>query len=90
AFGHWGGGGSVGFADLDGRVGFGYVMNQYKTGTPRNPDLRWPVLVEARITPKIVRQGNSIRDIDDATLEVLTLAYREAAGNNASKSSQVT
>jgi CubicO group peptidase (beta-lactamase class C family) len=47
AFGHWGGGGSVGFADLDGRVGFGYVMNQYKTGTPRNPDLRWPVLVEA-------------------------------------------
>jgi hypothetical protein len=37
----------VGFADLDGRVGFGYVMNQYKTGTPQNPDLRWPVLVEA-------------------------------------------
>jgi CubicO group peptidase (beta-lactamase class C family) len=33
AFGHWGSGGSVGFADLDGRVGFGYVMNQYKTGT---------------------------------------------------------
>jgi hypothetical protein len=27
--------------------GFGYVMNQYKTGTPRNPDLRWPVLVQA-------------------------------------------
>ena len=24
-----------------------YVMNQYKTGTPWNPDLRWPVLVEA-------------------------------------------
>ena len=22
-------------------------MNQYKTGTPRNPDLRWPVLVQA-------------------------------------------
>ena len=50
AFGHWGGGGSVGFADLDGRVGFGYVMNQYKTGTPRNPDLRWPILVEAVYT----------------------------------------
>ena len=47
-------------------------------------------LVEARIAPKTVRQGNSIRDIDDTTLEVLTLAYREAAGNNASKSSQVT
>jgi hypothetical protein len=45
AFGHWGG--SVGFADLDGHVSFGYVMNQYKTGTPHNPDLRWPVLVEA-------------------------------------------
>jgi CubicO group peptidase (beta-lactamase class C family) len=36
-----------GLLDLDGRVGFGYVMNQYKTGTPRNPDLRWPVLVQA-------------------------------------------
>jgi CubicO group peptidase (beta-lactamase class C family) len=47
AFGHWGAGGSVGFADGDGGIGFGYVMNQYKTGTPRNPDLRWPALVEA-------------------------------------------
>ena len=32
---------------LGGRIGFGYVMNQYQTGTPRNPDLRWVTLVEA-------------------------------------------
>jgi hypothetical protein len=37
----------VGFADPDGRVGFGYVMNQYRSGTPEHPDLRWPSLVEA-------------------------------------------
>jgi len=47
AFGHWGMGGSVGFADLDGRVGFGFVMNQQKAGTPENPDPRWPSLVDA-------------------------------------------
>ena len=47
AFGHPGGGGSIGFADLEGHIGFGYVMNQYQTGTPRNPDLRWVTLVEA-------------------------------------------
>jgi CubicO group peptidase (beta-lactamase class C family) len=47
AFGHPGAGGSIGFADPDGRIGFGYVMNQYQTGTPRNPDLRWVTLVEA-------------------------------------------
>ena len=47
AFGHWGFGGSVGFADPDGGVGFGYVMNQYKAGTSASPDLRWPSLVEA-------------------------------------------
>jgi hypothetical protein len=40
-------------------------------------------IVEAHIAPKTIRQGNTIHDIDDATLEVLTLAYREAAGNNA-------
>ena len=47
AFGHPGQGGSIGFADLDGQVGFGYVMNQYQTGTPRYPDRRWQALVEA-------------------------------------------
>jgi CubicO group peptidase (beta-lactamase class C family) len=47
AFGHPGRGGSIGFADLDGGIGFGYVVNQYQTGTLRNPDLRWPTLVEA-------------------------------------------
>jgi len=47
AFGHAGRGGSIGFADAEGGIGFGYVMNQYQTGTLRNPDLRWPTLVEA-------------------------------------------
>jgi CubicO group peptidase (beta-lactamase class C family) len=47
AFGHPGAGGSIGFADLEGRLGFGYVMNQFQTGTARNPDLRWTSLVEA-------------------------------------------
>lgn len=47
SFGHWGTGGSVGFADLDGGIGFGYVMNQYQTGSPQHPDLRWPSLVGA-------------------------------------------
>ena len=46
-FGHPGRGGSIGFADIDGHVGFGYVMNQYQTGTARHPDLRWPTLVQA-------------------------------------------
>ncbi|ETX08517.1 MAG: hypothetical protein ETSY2_04940 [Candidatus Entotheonella gemina] len=32
AFGHPGAGGSVGFADLDAGLGFGYVMNQMKVG----------------------------------------------------------
>jgi CubicO group peptidase (beta-lactamase class C family) len=31
-FGHPGAGGSVGFADPDARIGFGYVMNQMKVG----------------------------------------------------------
>ena len=38
SFGHPGAGGSLGFADPDADVGFGYVMNQMKfdlTGDPR-------------------------------------------------------
>jgi CubicO group peptidase (beta-lactamase class C family) len=50
AFGHWGSGGSVGFADVDGHIGFGYVMNQLQTGTLHHPDRRWPSLVEAVYT----------------------------------------
>ena len=33
-FGHRGAGGSIGFADPDGRIGFGYVMNQMKADLP--------------------------------------------------------
>jgi CubicO group peptidase (beta-lactamase class C family) len=47
AFGHWGYGGSAGFADLDRRVGFAYVMNQQRLAAPTNPDRRWPALVDA-------------------------------------------
>lgn len=47
AFGHWGYGGSVGFADLDRGVGFAYVMNQQRLAAPGNPDRRWPALVDA-------------------------------------------
>jgi len=46
-FGHPGHGGSIGFADPDARVGFGYVTNQYLTGTATHPDRRVPSLVDA-------------------------------------------
>jgi hypothetical protein len=45
-------------------------------------------IVEARIAPTTIRQGSTIRDIDDAMLEALTLAYHEATGNSAGGSSQ--
>jgi CubicO group peptidase (beta-lactamase class C family) len=32
AFGHPGAGGSLGFADPENRIGFGYVMNQMEVG----------------------------------------------------------
>ena len=47
AFGHPGRGGSIGYADLDAHVGFGYVMNQYQMESAQNPDRRWPALVDA-------------------------------------------
>jgi len=47
AFGYPGAGGSFSFADSQAGIGFGYVMNQWKIGTPRNPDLRAASLVEA-------------------------------------------
>jgi hypothetical protein len=37
-------------------------------------------LVEARVAPHTVRQGGTVRDLDDAALEALTQAYRGAAG----------
>lgn len=37
AFGCPGAGGSIGFADPDARVGFGYVMNQMQAGMPPDP-----------------------------------------------------
>jgi CubicO group peptidase (beta-lactamase class C family) len=45
AFGHPGAGGSLGFADADQRVGFGYVMNQMQLGI--TGDARSEVLVRA-------------------------------------------
>ena len=45
AFGHPGAGGSLGFADPESRVGFGYVMNQMQAGMP--PDPRALRLVDA-------------------------------------------
>jgi CubicO group peptidase (beta-lactamase class C family) len=46
-FGHPGHGGSIGFADPDARIGFGYVTNQYVTGTAKHPDRRVLHLVDA-------------------------------------------
>jgi len=46
-FGHPGQGGSIGFADPDARLAFGYVPNQYVTGTARYPDRRVLSLVDA-------------------------------------------
>jgi CubicO group peptidase (beta-lactamase class C family) len=46
-FGHPGHGGSIGFADPDARLAFGYVTNQYVTGTATNPDRRAASLVDA-------------------------------------------
>jgi CubicO group peptidase (beta-lactamase class C family) len=45
AFGHAGAGGSLGFADPEAGVGFGYVMNQMQLGLEE--DLRAPALVRA-------------------------------------------
>jgi CubicO group peptidase (beta-lactamase class C family) len=50
AFGHPGAGGSVGFADPDAKIGFGYVMNQMQTG----------LLVGERVTPLIAAIYDSL------------------------------
>jgi len=45
-FGHSGAGGSLGFADPDARIGFGYVMNQM-LNSDTLADPRWPSLIDA-------------------------------------------
>jgi CubicO group peptidase (beta-lactamase class C family) len=50
AFGHPGSGGSVGFADSDGEVGFGYVTNHwsFRVGEPRASNLATAVAASVR------------------------------------------
>jgi CubicO group peptidase (beta-lactamase class C family) len=45
SFGHSGAGGSLGFADPDARLGFGYAMNQMQSGLSADP--RWAPLIDA-------------------------------------------
>ena len=47
SFGHPGAGGSLGFADLDARVGFGYVMNQMGPAAASLMDPRCASLIDA-------------------------------------------
>jgi CubicO group peptidase (beta-lactamase class C family) len=47
SFGSPGAGGSIGFADPDARLGFGYAMNQMWHATPANPDPRASSLIAA-------------------------------------------
>lgn len=45
AYGHSGAGGSIGFADPDAEIGFGYVMNQMSAGLGADP--RWAPMIDA-------------------------------------------
>ncbi len=44
-YGHSGAGGSIGFADPDAEIGFGYVMNQMSAGLGADP--RWAPMINA-------------------------------------------
>ena len=44
-FGHSGAGGSIGFADPEAEIGFGYVMNQMSAGLGADP--RWKPMIDA-------------------------------------------
>ena len=46
AFGHSGAGGSLGFADPDAKIGFGYAMNRMLQGNTLT-DPRWAPLIDA-------------------------------------------
>ncbi|MGE0383971.1 MAG: serine hydrolase domain-containing protein [Gammaproteobacteria bacterium] len=46
-FGHTGRGGSIGFADREARVAFGYVMNQFIGESDKTRDRRWGSLARA-------------------------------------------
>ena len=52
AFGHPGAGGSLGFADLDANIGFGYTMNQMGTDVAHDPPSRGPNRRELRVAVK--------------------------------------
>ena len=45
AYGHSGAGGSIGLADPDAKIGFGYVMNQMSAGLGADP--RWAPMIDA-------------------------------------------
>jgi CubicO group peptidase (beta-lactamase class C family) len=47
AFGHYGAGGAVGFADPESGIGFGYVMNQMQLGLAGDP--RTKALIDATV-----------------------------------------
>jgi CubicO group peptidase (beta-lactamase class C family) len=58
AFGHGGAGGSIGFADPEHRIGFGYAMNQMWPGPFGTPDPRGQLLAAAVYESLGIETGN--------------------------------